>query len=253
MKIEKVSNGLVSGYETKASEKKEDQKKIAVGVGSAVSSFENISKAQTDLSKVAGSNASSEQKGSKDITLDQSQLAGNVNLDRVPTDTDNKDGRTRYEDSKANNPFNKGREDSSDRITDRQNAATDRSGSTGPDISTKVDQVISCDFTLPENRYSEYGGGQPSRADMRKGASGQDLMDAASQSDQSPKKPGKEGLQDGASLGERADQAFGGAVKVMHGWADENPAEVYEGFSQLDKATGGVAGDLAAVVIPGAG
>jgi hypothetical protein len=185
MEIKKVSNGSISGYETKNIETtKSEPKSPSLGVGSAVSTFENVGI----------------QQGTRDLGLEQSQIAGNFDIEKSPTGTETTDNRSKYE-NRPGNPFSKADDKSSDPIADRKNGAVDPSGPTGPDYAAIVEQGINREIPSGD-KYAEYGGRGRTKEDLRKGASGQLLMDEASQNQQQQtNKYGKDGVSQSGGAG----------------------------------------------------
>jgi hypothetical protein len=183
MEIKKVSSATISGFETKNIEtKKSEPKSPTLGVGSAVSTFENVGL----------------QNGSRDLGLEQSQIAGNFNFENSPTGTETTDNRSKFE-NRPGNPFSKADDKSSNPIADRKNGAVDPSGPTGPDYASIVEQGINREISVGD-KYAEYGGNGRTKEDMRNKASGQLLMDEASQNQQQQNKYGQDGLaQDGGA------------------------------------------------------
>jgi hypothetical protein len=237
MDIRKVSNGVISGYQTKES-KKEESKKPALGVGSAVSSFEDL---KVNSPKSNGVNSSTtEQKGSKDLGLEESVLAGNVDITKQPgQSTESTDGRSRYENSKNYNPItgstDSGKGSGQDRIDERNAGAVDRSGPSGPDYSSIVNQVLTGDVSLSNDKYSDYQKGN-SMSDLRNGASGQLLMDDAAKAGHENKSGyGKEGIQQDGGAGYKNIGGYDNSEGVKGG--SDNAAKNNPGLTEAVKQT----------------
>jgi hypothetical protein len=280
MKINNASNNLIGSFPAPDKQVSKDAlPKPKLGIGSADSSFEAAnSKATGEFSKLPSpkieyANSSGGAAGARDLTLDQGKLAGSINLENFPNTSGSTDNRSKYESQlkgasakgSGSEMANAGKKSSEARGSSESTTGTPQderlnpqsalkdltnTNASGPDVASKVNQLVSGDLSLDHNKGSEYER-KDGPADLKKGASGQLLMDAASQSDKKSNPYGKGMISEEPSQSDTAVDAVSktalavagaagavGAVPVAAG-ATVFAASL-EAAHAIDNATGGV-------------
>ena len=166
------------------------------------------------------STKTSEQKGSKELSFDETRLAGNANFDINRSAYQMIDGRANYENQKDQKKPG-GKSDSKKDPQQEFNSqrglqgSPAQSGATGPDVSEVVNQLVSGDFSIPPRDSSELIPGIKGQArtkeELKEGASGNALLNSANEHVNNAPSYGKGMIADGTlrDAGLAASAAFG--------------------------------------------